>query len=193
MQQRSVQGRPRAVRRLSPEARDQQIVLAAIELITEQGLNFNTRELALRISVSHPLLFHYFTSKDDILDEVYQEVFAGRYSEELRSILNESASDQIEQWTRFYTLYFPRIQKETWIRIFIASAFSGGGLSRRHLRNIVTPLVDRLAADTEIHVFGLPVVDFRLPLDIPAFRAEGRSNSRARKDTRALCGRGSGP
>jgi AcrR family transcriptional regulator len=149
-------------RRLQPEVRRDQILVAAIELITAQGLDFSTRDLARRLSISHPLLFRYFDSKEAILEAVYDEVFIGRYTNELQTILNENATDQIEKWTRFYVAYFPRIYDETWIRIFVASAFNNQMISQRYLRNVVEPLIESLAKDTERHVLGRTSSDRKL-------------------------------
>ena len=143
-------------RRLQPQARREQIVAAAVELITQQGLAFSTRELARRLTISHPLLFRYFQSKEDILDAVYEGVFLGRYTAELRSMIKEESTDPVKKWSRFYAMYFPKIYDETWIRVFAASAFSNEAISRRYLRNVVEPLVEQLAIDTERHVLGAP-------------------------------------
>ena len=124
-------------------------------MITEQGLAFSTRELARRLTISHPLLFRYFQTKDDILDAVYEDVFMGRYTAEMRSMIKESA-DPVKKWSRFYAMYFPKIYDETWIRVFAASAFSNQAISRRYLRNVVEPLVEQLAIDTERHVLAVP-------------------------------------
>jgi AcrR family transcriptional regulator len=141
-------------RRLRPDARRQQILDAAVALLADRGTAFNTRELAEAVGVSHPLLFRYFTNKDEIIEAVFQSVFLGRFTEAMREGVDRAGADPVTRWCEFYTAYAPKIFDRTWIRIFISSALQDEVISRRYFDLVILPLILRLAQDTERHCLG---------------------------------------
>src|SRR3546814_2081490 len=56
------------------------IVEGAVQFFAEVGFGGDTRELAKRLNITHPLLFRYFASKNALIERVYQEVFIGRWN-----------------------------------------------------------------------------------------------------------------
>lgn len=63
-----------ARRRMSPAERRQQIVTLAAELFDEGGYTNTTMDdLARKVGVAKPTLYHYFPSKDDILHAIHEE------------------------------------------------------------------------------------------------------------------------
>jgi AcrR family transcriptional regulator len=83
--------------RLDPVARREQIVAAAVSIITENGLTFNTRDLAERIGLSHPLLFKYFASKEELIEAAVQRVFEGRFVGAIRDMQNAPGEFKAER------------------------------------------------------------------------------------------------
>src|SRR3546814_1522468 len=73
--------------RLPRAERERLIVEGAVQFFAEVGFGGDTRELAKRLNITHPLLFRYFASKNALIERVYQEVFIGRRSEEHTSEL----------------------------------------------------------------------------------------------------------
>lgn len=147
---KATQGR----RRLDPDARRDQILHAAIALLTKRGLSFNTRELAAGLGISHPLLFRYFQSKEDIVDAVFETVYLNRFSPQMRQAIEERTPDVVRKWTEFYRVYAPKIFDETWVRIYISSALQQETISRRYFKLVVIPLITRMAEDTELYCLG---------------------------------------
>jgi AcrR family transcriptional regulator len=145
---------PEIRRRLPPEERRGQILAAAIDLMTDRGLAFNTRELSERLGISHPLLFRYFKSKEEIVDAVFQTVFIGRFSPDMRAAMTRRTDDVIGKWTAFYRTYAPKIFDRTWIRIFILSALQEEVISRRYFDLVIIPIMNEMADDTERFCFG---------------------------------------
>lgn len=123
-------------------------------LLCDRGAAFNTRELSERLGISHPLLFRYFASKDEIIEAVFQTVFLGRLSPELRSAYERQTGNPVRKWTDFYSNYAPKIFDRVWVRIFISSALQEDVISRRYFDLLIVPLVTALAEDTERHCFG---------------------------------------
>lgn len=61
---RTVAGEP-------PSPRHLEVLYAALQLISERGYaGASLRELARRLGVSQPSLYHYFTSKEDLVDQI---------------------------------------------------------------------------------------------------------------------------
>jgi AcrR family transcriptional regulator len=141
-------------RRLRPDERRRQILDAAVVLLADRGTAFNTRELAEAAHVSHPLIFRYFASKEDIVEAVFQTVFLGRFTDATRKSVDRADSDPVTRWCEFYTAYAPKIFDRTWIRIFISSALQDDVISRRYFDMVIQPLILRMAEDTELHCLG---------------------------------------
>jgi AcrR family transcriptional regulator len=86
--------------RLSPEARRDQILDAAKQLIVRHGLEaFSIKKLAIEAKVSEPLLFHYFSSRTVMLQQLLARDFA-----RLVASLNASldGADTIDEVLRVY-------------------------------------------------------------------------------------------
>ena len=86
--------------RLSPEARRDQILDAAKQLIVRHGLEaFSIKKLAVEAEVSEPLLFHYFSSRTALLQQLLVRDFA-----RLVASLNTSldGADTIDEVLRVY-------------------------------------------------------------------------------------------
>ena len=62
-------------KRLSPDDRRKEFVVKATEFFSEEGFGGGTRDLARRLGVTQPLLYRYFPSKDDLIEQVYRTVY----------------------------------------------------------------------------------------------------------------------
>jgi AcrR family transcriptional regulator len=140
--------------RMSSEMRRLQILNAAIDLLSESGDGLHTRTLAKRVGVSHALLFKYFSSKAEILDEVFQTVYVNRFPNDLRQRVEALSDDIPQKWNAIYAEYAPRIFDQTWVRIFVSTALNREPISNRYFDLVVVPLVTRLAEDTERFCLG---------------------------------------
>lgn len=91
---------PQKRTRLSPEARRDQILDAAKQLIVRHGLEaFSIKKLAIEAKVSEPLLFHYFSSRTALLQQLLARDFS-----RLVASLNTSldGADTIDEVLRVY-------------------------------------------------------------------------------------------
>ncbi|WP_366921988.1 TetR/AcrR family transcriptional regulator [Metallumcola ferriviriculae] len=62
---------------MSADHRRKQVIDAAICCLVERGYaNFSVKDIAEEAGVSTGILYHYFKSKDDIMQEVLKEVFS---------------------------------------------------------------------------------------------------------------------
>ncbi|MDB2667887.1 TetR/AcrR family transcriptional regulator [Luminiphilus sp.] len=77
---------------MSPKVRRDQILDVAKQYIRRQGLQqFSLKQLAVEASVSEPLLFHYFTSRTELLQQLLKREFT-RSLESLHTSLDNAVT-----------------------------------------------------------------------------------------------------
>lgn len=142
--------------RLSPQAREAEIVEAAAGYFAEAGFGGTTRELARRIGVSQALLYRYFPTKDALIDRVYEAVFGRTWQAEWDPLL-DGAGDYgsvDERLVVFYRSYAAAVLEERWIRLFLLSGQRGYDYPGRWVRMLRGRVFNR--------VIGLVRADLRL-------------------------------
>jgi AcrR family transcriptional regulator len=113
-----VYGLPARSQRLPREERERHIVQEAIRFFAEAGFGGDTRELAKRLNVTHPLLFRYFPSKEALIERVYQEVYIGRWNPYWELIIEDRSIPIRARMVQFYKLYAKTILAYEWVRLF---------------------------------------------------------------------------
>lgn len=148
---------PRRGQRLSSEDRERQIVEGAIGFFSERGLDGQTRELAARINVTHPLLYHYFPSKQALIKRVYKEVYLGRWKAVWESWIDDRSVPLQARLTRFYIDYTKTvILSKEWVRILVLSGFADAYMPDNYLKLLRERLLNRIVRETRAEL-GLPV------------------------------------
>lgn len=143
---------PKRVRqRLSTEERRRQILDEAIVFFTERGLDGQTRDLAKQIGITHPLLYHYFPSKQDLIENVYQEVYLGRWHEEWEHLLDDQSIPFPDRLTQFYVEYARGILNKEWVRLLISSGLSDGYIPQKYMHLLQERLFPRIVSETRRH------------------------------------------
>jgi AcrR family transcriptional regulator len=145
---------PRATR-LPRAERERHIVQEAIKFFAEVGFGGDTRELAKRLKVTHPLLFRYFPSKEALIERVYQEVYIGRWNPYWELIIGDRSLPIRTRMVQFYKLYAKTILAYEWVRLFMFSGLKGADMNRRWFalvgERIVAPICREIRA-----AYGLP-------------------------------------
>lgn len=105
--------------RLSPEARRDQILDVAKRLVLETGLQkFSLKNLAVEAQVSEPLLFHYFSSRIELLQELLKRDFQSTIRT-LNSALDNASS--LDDLLRVYvSSNYDQCDEESVINILLA-------------------------------------------------------------------------
>ncbi|WP_292935370.1 TetR/AcrR family transcriptional regulator [Noviherbaspirillum sp.] len=142
--------------RLSTQEREQQILQGAIKFFSERGLEGQTRDLAKDIGITHPLLYHYFPTKQALIDRVYQEVYLGRWKREWETWLDEKDTGLEEKLARFYLDYAATILTPEWVRILVFSGLNDGSIPDKYLGLLKQKLFPRIVTETRKHL-GLPL------------------------------------
>lgn len=149
-------------RRLSPQARERQIVDKAIEHFTLHGFSGSTRELARQLGVTQPLLYRYFPSKQSLIERVYEEVF--RWEPKWQDALTDRSVPLRERLLRFYTEY-ARVQlQQSWTRILVFDGLAAGGLYGKYVRRMRSRVFEPVLAEVR-HAFGIADPADRARLD----------------------------
>jgi AcrR family transcriptional regulator len=137
-----------ARRRLMPGDRERQIVDGAIAFFSEHGLDGQLRDLAKQLGITHTLLYHYFPTKQALIERVYNEMFAGRWNPQWEDLLDAPALDVEAKLTRFYTEYASVILKPNWVRIFVFSGLSDRYITDQYFSMLREKLFPRLVRET---------------------------------------------
>ena len=138
--------------RLATADREQQIVAGAIRFFSDRGLDGQLRDLARNIGITHTLLYHYFPTKQALIERVYQEVFLGRWKQEWEKWLDEPATGLEDKLTRFYLDYAATILTPEWVRIFVYSGLADGSIPNQYLALLKKKLFPRILRETRRHL-----------------------------------------
>jgi AcrR family transcriptional regulator len=135
-------------RRLSPLARERMIVEGAIRFFSEHGLGGQLRDLARGLGITHTLLYHYFPTKQALIERVYTELFEGRWRAEWEVLLDDKTLDVRAKLTLFYIDYAKVILERDWVRIFIFSGLSDRYITERYFGMLEARLFPRLIRES---------------------------------------------
>lgn len=134
-------------RRLSPEEREKMLLDEATLFFAEKGFEANIRDLAIQCGVSQALIYKYFSSKEQLVERVYQTTFLKRWRPEWNTILADRSKPIRERLLEFYKSYVDAIDDFVWIRIVLHSGLSHNGLTGRYIREHLEPLITKVAAE----------------------------------------------
>ena len=137
-----------ARRRLTPADRERQIVEGAIAFFSEHGLDGQLRDLARQLGITHTLLYHYFPTKQALIERVYTEIFEGRWKPQWEVLLDDKTLDVETKLTRFYSDYAKVILQSDWVRIFVFSGLSDRYITDRYFALLRKKLFPRLVRET---------------------------------------------
>lgn len=156
MTQPETQDAPPARRtRLSPEARKQEVLAEAILYFADEGFDGGTRGLAKRMGITQPLLYRYFPSKDDLVNEVYRAVYLDRWQNGWEDTIRDRSLPIDTRLTRFYQSYTSTVFDRNWLRIFFFAGLKGLDLNARYLQRVESVLLAPIWAET-CAAFGQP-------------------------------------
>jgi len=141
--------RPLVVRRRLPVAeRERQIVTAAISYFAEHGFAAQMRDFAAAIGVTHTLVYHYFPTKQALVDRVYLEVIVGRWKSEWETLLDHRTIPIPEKLVRFYCDYARTVLTREFVRILVFSGLTDRSITDRFFTMLGERLFPRLIRET---------------------------------------------
>lgn len=124
------------------------ILDGSVRFFSEHGLDGQLRDLARGLGITHTLLYHYFPTKQALIERVYADLFEGRWRPEWESLLDDKALDVETKLTRFYAEYAKVILERDWVRIFIFSGLSDRYITERYFSMLGDKLFPRLVRES---------------------------------------------
>jgi AcrR family transcriptional regulator len=145
--------RPRTRRqrvRMAPDDRERMILEAATHYFARHGFSAQIRELARELKVSQGLIYRYFSSKQELVDRVYQHNFLRRWDASWEDLLRDRSVPLRDRLKDFYTRYLGAIDDPDWIRLVMHSGLEGNDLTRRYIRTRVEHLLRIIARECRL-------------------------------------------
>lgn len=139
---------PAPRRRLGLAERERQILDGAIQFFARHGFGGQLRDLARSVGVTHALLYHYFPTKQALLDRVYAEVFEGRWKPEWELWLDDKSLDTEDKLTAFYCDYVNTVLTHDFVRILVFSGLTDHTITDRFFGLLGERLFPRLIRET---------------------------------------------
>ncbi|PIT77387.1 TetR family transcriptional regulator [Limnohabitans sp. JirII-31] len=137
-----------ARKRMSVLDRERHIVDGAIQFFARHGFDAQMRDLAKSIGVTHALLYHYFPTKQALVDRVYLEVFEGRWKPEWEQWLDDDSLSTEDKFTLFYIDYAETVLTHDFVRILIFSGLTDQTITNRFFDLLRERLFPRLIRET---------------------------------------------
>jgi AcrR family transcriptional regulator len=157
-------GAHRRSARMAPEARREQLVEQAAEFFAENGFDAGTRQLAQRLGVTQPLIYRYFASKDELINEVYRMVYVGQWQDSWTTGLRNRQMSMHDRLIEFYCAYAPAIFNRRWMRIFFFAGLKGLDINTRYLQRVTNRLLLPISEEMRAEI--------GLECDLPITREE---------------------
>ena len=142
-------------RRMPSDQRRQEFIDKSIKLFAEEGFESSTRELARRLGVTQPLLYRYFPSKQDLIAEVYDQVYLRRWQPEWEALIADRSQPLHDRLVEFYSKYTDAIFHPDWIRIYLYSGLKGVEINSRYMELVSTRILQPIIAEVR-HLADLP-------------------------------------
>lgn len=137
-----------ARRRMGVAERERQILDGAIQFFAVHGFDGQLRDLAKSIGVTHALLYHYFPTKQALIDRVYLEVFEGRWRAEWDALLDDPDRSVEDKFTAFYSEYVTITLSQEFVRILVFSGLTDHTITDRFFAMLRARLFPRLIRET---------------------------------------------
>lgn len=135
-------------KRMGTTERKRQILDSAIQFFARNGIDGQLRNLSKELGITHTLLYHYFPTKDALIQEVYKEVFESRWKPEWEQLLDDPSLTPEEKFNAFYLDYSNTVLTYDFVRILIFSGLSDHSISDRFFELLRTRLLPRLIRET---------------------------------------------
>ena len=129
------------------ESRRNAILQEAVRFFAEVGTTGQTRELAKRVGVTQPLIYRYFETKKDLIEQVYESIYFQRWDPSWEVLICDRSIPIRDRLVRFYQSYTSRIFSYEWIRIYLYSGLEGAGINKRYIKHVERRILRPICAE----------------------------------------------
>jgi AcrR family transcriptional regulator len=134
-------------KRLRSADRRKQILEGAISFFAEHGFDGGTRDLAKKIGVTQPLIYNYFPTKEDLIREVYQSVYVGRWRSEWNDLISDQTVPLRKRLVDFYIDFADVIYSSDWLRIYLFSGLKSLPINSMWISFVEEHLIRRICVE----------------------------------------------
>lgn len=138
-------------RRMGAAERERQLLDGAIEFFSIHGFGGQLRDLARSMGVTHTLLYHYFPTKQALIDRVYLEVFEGKWRSSWDDLLDDPMISVEDKFVRFYLEYVNTTLSKEFVRILVFSGLTDHSITDRFFALLRKRLFPKLIRETRLH------------------------------------------
>lgn len=146
-------------RRKSGNERRLEIVGVAARLFASHGFSVSTRKISEQLGITQAALYKHFSSKDELIAEVFRVLYLEDRPSDFSQILNGSSEPLVERLSLAYISFFNGIS-ETSMKLFHRASYDGLEIVRQyspHLdERILWPVLSNLRVEAD-----LPTLDQR--------------------------------
>ena len=139
--------RKQKTKRLPFDQRRKLFVRKAAEFFAEFGFGATTRELGQHLGTTQPLLYKYFKTKEDLIDEVYKSVFLDVWDSQWDEILADRSRAVEDRLIDFYILYTDAIMNRGWMRIYLFAGLKNVGITSSYIKLVEERVIRRIATE----------------------------------------------
>lgn len=136
------------VKRMPYAERRAQILEKATELFAEYGLTAQTRALAAECGISQRLLYRFFPTKEELLQEVYDTAIVGPFQARWFAELSDRNRPMHDRLNKFYNDYLDDVLGRRWLRLFLYSSLAEAGMAPDYISSIITKLTETIVSET---------------------------------------------
>lgn len=139
-------------KRLSPEERKRTLLEKAIDYFSEEGFEGGTRELARQLGITQPLIYRYFSTKADLINEVYHAVYVSQWDDGWARTLQTRDRPLRERLRIFYEGYTSAIFNRRWMRIFFFAGLKGLDINKRYIARVSEHLLRPICREMRVEL-----------------------------------------
>lgn len=130
--------------------RERQLLDGAVEFFSVHGFGGQLRDLAKSLGVTHTLLYHYFPTKQALIDRVYQEVFEGKWRDAWDHLLDDPSTSVEDKFVHFYLEYVNSTLSREFVRILVFSGLTDHTITDRFFALLRKRLFPKLIRETRL-------------------------------------------
>lgn len=146
--------KPRRIR-LSHDVRREMLIEKAVEFFYEHGLQAQIRDFSASLGVSEGLIFHYFGTKQALMDQVYSRVYNRSWSDAWLEDLQDRGLPLRERIENFYVAYLASVDREEWIRGSFYASLTTPNYSQLYFHQHMTDVLNVMLQEIGTYI-GLP-------------------------------------
>jgi len=146
--------------RMSPESRREQLVEKAADFFSEHGFDAGMRQMTNGLGVTQPLIYRYFSSKEELINEVYRKVYVSQWQDSWTTGLRDRSKPMSVRLAEFYASYAPAIFNRRWMRILFFAGLKGLDINSRYLTRVADHLLLPITEEMRVELG----IDSQIPI-----------------------------